>query len=154
MGAIVSLLLCEYKSKRMLCYASSDHTGATLSAGLIGDWTTMGFKRSQGSPFDWIKVVHSATGIRFFPKAYWRGTPVGIAGWCVHTPDARVHCEVMSNEINQEAWFGRRYKSSLEWAPLARAIGWDYDFHDMIAARYCTIDELELVEGPPPEGPF
>ena len=102
----------------------------------------------------WSKYFPDPSAIRFFPKAYWRGTPVGIAGWCVHTPDAQVQCEVMSNEINQEAWFGRRYKSSLEWAPLARALGWGYDHNDMIATRYCTIDELELVEGPPPEGTF
>jgi hypothetical protein len=100
------------------------------------------------------KYFPDTSGIRFFPKAYWRGTPVGIAGWCVHTPDARVHCEVMANDINQQAWFGRRFKSSLEWAPLARALGWGYDHNDMIATRYCTIDELELVEGPPPEGTF
>ncbi len=102
----------------------------------------------------WVWSHAPLVGTRFFPKAYWHGTPVWITAWCVHTPDARVQCEVMANEINQEAWFGRRYKSSLEWAPLARELGWGYDFNDMIATRYCTIDELDLVEGPPPEGPF
>ncbi len=156
MGAFMTLCLCEYEGYRMLCYASSNRSGATLSAGPCGDWAHLGFKKSRGSPFDWIMVVRSSELVRFYPEAKWRGTPVHVAMWSWGQADPRpyVGCSLNLHEIDQQRWFGTTGLKYAELIAPCAELGWRVDLRDHSAYGAVPIDELELVEGPPPEGAF
>lgn len=106
------------------------------------------------------KYFPSVEGIRFFPKHSWRGSQIAIYGWSSRHPDRPVlNCVVWRDWINPAKWFGMegvkvQQIDTVELMELCGGLGWNYDINDNIGYRYCTIDELELIEGPPPEGAF
>jgi len=102
----------------------------------------------------------SLTGIRFFPDVRWRGSRISITGWShLHPGKAVLSCVVGRDWIDPEKWFGRvgerpDQMDAVELMQLCGELGWNYDVRDGIGYRFCTLDELELNEGPPPEGVF
>lgn len=104
----------------------------------------------------WAKYFPSLTGIRFFPKARWRGTRLFVAMWSWGQTDPRPHvgCSVNLPEIDQERWFGRTGLQYAELIEPCAKLGWRVDLLDAAVYGAVPIDELELTEGPPPEGVF
>ena len=102
------------------------------------------------------KYFPSLTGIRFFPKARWRGTRLFVAMWSWGQADPRPHvgCSVNLPEIDQERWFGRTGLQYAELIEPCAKLGWRVDLLDAAVYGAVPIDELELTEGPPPEGVF
>ncbi len=95
-------------------------------------------------------------GIRFYPEAKWRGTPVHVAMWSWGQADPRPHvgCSVNLHEIDQQRWFGTTGLKHAELIAPCAELGWRVDLLDRSAYGAVPIDELELVEGPPTEGTF
>ena len=104
----------------------------------------------------WVQSNAPLTGIRFFPKARWRGTRLFVAMWSWGQADPRPHvgCSVNLLEIDQERWFGRTGLQYAELIEPCAKLGWRVDLLDAAVYGAVPIDELELTEGPPPEGVF
>lgn len=105
-------------------------------------------------------MITTPEGTRFFPEVRWRGSRISISSWSARHPDKPTLCCVVGRDwIDPAAWFGLAgvkpsQVDSEELMRLCADLGWNYDIRDDIGYRYCTIDELELIEGPPPKGAF
>jgi hypothetical protein len=90
--------------------------------------------------------------IVFFPEIRYRGCKVYPWGWqeTAHEP----MLQIFSDDIDASKYF--KANPQVNTSDLRRALiadGWDWDAREG-GLKYVHVDELEKIEGPPPEGPF
>lgn len=176
------MILARWKSEWLLATrASPGFSGCALSG---GDWTrleSLGFVRYTSSVENyptyvcWRKSVPSLDGINFFPEVRYRGAPVAVDQWHTESAEPLVRCFLgdMNPLIDQtgptmnEILAANRAKDYDTWRRLCRereecgqAVvqrlkeeGWESIGRDGFC-KYIHVDELEKIEGPPPEGAF
>jgi len=155
-------IICRHLEHDYLCGGSGDpkwagivsliaHPTSPLVAGLR--WVR------DGSHCHATAKLVELKDARFFPDARWLGARVVISGWAPRSAEPLLMCGVERDEIDPRRWFGRPEACAVDIDPeefmiACREIGWSYSPRDGNAGRLCRVDELELTEGPPPEGVF
>ena len=65
-----------------------------------------------------------------------------------------VGCTMNPAKIDQQRWFGRTGLTLEQMIEPCAALGLRLDVRDHAVYGAVPLDELELIEGPPPEGAF
>ena len=135
---------------------------------------TMGFKRYWSGVF-WHRYWPSFDGITFYPEVRYRGIRVYPQWWHPSSAEPLVHCWMQGigdavdpgrDRIEQSLDAQRRGDFAL-WASICEELkqksqamraqlvseGWK-DKHIDGLEKYCHVDDLEKIEGPPPVGEF
>ncbi len=83
-----------------------------------------------------------------------KGVKVTPLSWSSRHEEPRVCCVIEAPDMDWLKWFGREPTDVWDRVALMESAGWSWDVKDDMGHRACRLDELELIEGPPPEGPF
>lgn len=104
----------------------------------------------------WHKYFPSTEGITFYPNIYYHGLKVWPLSWMPETNEPVLRCEAMpeqgdlDSEYFQEAM---RRIGAYSGEVLLVADGWRHP-DKFTYQKAIHVDDLEKIEGPPPEGPF
>ena len=93
-------------------------------------------------------------GTRFFIEARVNGVSVTPLSWSSRHEEPRVCCVVEALDMDWVKWFGREPIDVWDRVTLMESVGWSWDVRDDMGHRACRLEEVELIEGPPPEGAF
>lgn len=101
-------------------------------------------------------AVPLANGIAFYPELYYHGLPVWPASWCSESAEPIVRCEAMPQEGQLDDEY---FQCVLQHSTVDHrnnrllADGWAKP-DKFVYSKYVHVDDLEKIEGPPPDGPF
>ena len=106
----------------------------------------------------WWKIFRDYAGITFYPRCLYHGMLVTPITWHTESPEPIVQCCAMPGwegyDLNQsfiehvlETGMPNEYDSPM------LADGWDAS-EIGVFKKFIHIDELDKIEGPPPEGSF
>lgn len=105
----------------------------------------------------WHKYFPSVEEIVFYPEIYYRGCRVSPQYWQRESAEPILNCFLQPEDIGVDLLGGAAIPDYVREYPefhrLVRADGWAWDAMDG-GTRYIHVDDLEKIEGPPPEGPF
>ncbi len=90
--------------------------------------------------------------IRFFPEIRYRGCRVYPRAW--HPTAHEPILKIFADDIDVSKYF--KANPQVNTSDLRKALiadGWDWDAREG-GVKSVHVDELEKIEGPPPEGPF
>ena len=88
----------------------------------------------------------------FFPEIRYRGSKVYPWGW--HPTAREPILKIFADDIDASKYFiGNPLVNTSDLRRALIADGWDWDAREG-GFKYVHVDELEKIEGPPPEGPF
>lgn len=103
------------------------------------------------------KQLESTDGVTFFPTIKYQGLRVEPISWHPESRELRVKCRLDTSEVTSSvlhfddlAGTDRAYNKRV--AEL-KAEGWAWDAREG-GQKYLHVDELEKIEGPPPDGVF
>lgn len=150
------MILAYWQNEWVTCGRGPAH-GAGCGVGVrlaLADWAQqLGMQRHV--PAFWSKHLESIAGIRFFPEIRYRGVRVLPYSW--HPTEAAPVLLVDVNPNDRDLYTRYFIKPPNNHDEMLRALkldGWDvYDGREG-AWKYVHVDELEKIEGPPPEGLF
>ena len=89
--------------------------------------------------------------IRFFPELRFQGIRVTPTGWHPKSEEPLVRCEIGAGGLG-----GGRGIDPHEYQRIVDELvnlGWEWDYREG-GQGYVHVDDLEKIEGPPPEGAF
>jgi len=96
----------------------------------------------------WVWSHAPLDGITFYPEVYYHGVQVFPQHWHPESNEPRVACHMPLNvRPGETAEQSRARRQTL------LDEGWAYSAWEGLA-RYVHVDELQKIEGPPPEGAF
>lgn len=112
-----------------------------------------GFRRYWSGAF-WDKYCPDLAGIRFFPRLSVRGCRVVPWQWHPTAEEPLLMVFMEPEDLDLSRYFLKppAFKGE-EIMRAMRADGWGWDQREG-GWKYFHVDELEKVEGPPPEGAF
>jgi len=137
--------LCQYKGVWHLVSWDTEQRRGSLIVGKamprVGDYV------SADNYHDGI-AIDSCQDITFFPEVYYRGVQVFPQHWHPESSEPLVACHMPLNvRPGETAEQSRARRQTL------LDEGWTYSAWEGLA-RYVHVDELQKIEGPPPEGAF
>ncbi len=100
----------------------------------------------------WESSTRWTDELRLFPEIRYHGCKVYPYGW--HTTAREPMLQIFADDIDASKYF--KANPLANTTDLRRALiadGWDWDAREG-GFKYVHVDELEKIEGPPPEGPF
>jgi hypothetical protein len=116
-----------------------------------------GFGPPPGAGQYLVRQVQSTEGIQIFPQLSYRGCRVSPEYWNPETSEPVLRCFLQPEEIGPELLGGAPVPDYVNQFPqflrLVQEDGWKWDMRDG-GTKYIHVDDLEKIEGPPPEGPF
>ena len=85
----------------------------------------------------------------------YRGCKVKPYGWASETVEPCLIVLMEGSDLNLSTYFVKPPANDpLSIMAAMRADGWAWDLRDNIGSRAIRVDDLEKIEGPPPEGAF
>jgi hypothetical protein len=100
----------------------------------------------------WHKHFATTDGIRFFPEIRYRGCKVYPVWWHRESSEPLLAVHLPPRDLDFSNFFVRPPKLD-DLQRAMEADGWQGDGREGWH-KYVHVDELEKIEGPPPEGPF
>ena len=97
----------------------------------------------------WSRPFDQMTDMKCFPVLKFRGAPVRAINWHPKSEEPLVRCHMEPHHLVPDG-NTERYMRLVE---EMKAQEWEWDIREGGDA-YIHVDELEKIEGPPPEGPF
>lgn len=152
----VSMILANWQNRWFLASrANAGSDSCALVASDLEDLSRIGFKseqRSFGRPgnsnFSEWRIWHcwreSVNGIVFFPELRFRQAKVYPEYWSFDSSEAVLQCRLMGWDAYSAAYSNEQQIAD-GWIGVGSGDG---------ATKWIHVDELEKIEGPPPEGPF
>lgn len=96
----------------------------------------------------WVWSNAPIAGITFYPQLRWHGFPVTPISWAKGATEPMLRCSI--GPLTQ-----KDIPPGIErFTDYLRAHGWAWSVRDFMGERTVHVDELEKIEGPPPEGAF
>lgn len=152
----VALILCRWNNN---WYLSS---GVNRAAGIC--WLRSGANMPRPSHFAAVPPVGShfygqvplSSDIAFFPKIYYHGLPVTPLAWSADSSEPMLHCCAMPSQGQLDSpYFARVLENSGSRLDANRLVadGW-LNPERGVYEKYVHVDEIEMVEGAVPDGPF
>jgi len=143
-------ILCKWEGHWCLAQrARPESQGCSLAVqNAIGALlASVGFQRYTYGTF-WHRHFPGIAGITFYPEVYYRGVQVFPQHWHPESSEPLVACHMPLNvRPGETAEQSRARRQTL------LDEGWTYSAWEGLA-RYVHVDELQKIEGPPPEGAF
>lgn len=96
----------------------------------------------------WHRSFDQMSDILFYPQLRWQGFQVTPVCWNRESTEPLVLCRMETQSLGA--------KSDKEYERLVadmRTMGWHWDLMEG-GHKYIHVDELEKIDGPPPEGAF
>lgn len=148
------MILCTWNGEWVLC-GRGPANGVGCGMGVrpsLASWAQSHGMTRAGTGAFWSKAVSHTGGIRFFTELRFRGNKVYPQAW--HPTAGEPLVKVFAPSISgRDYFFANPPTTAEDFYRALRADGWDWSEREG-GTRYCHVDELEKIEGPPPEGPF
>jgi hypothetical protein len=150
-------ILCEYKGKCYLCGGSADPQWLGWVS-LIGrrDWQLpngLDWQREDVRAYAALKP-HQVSGVRFFPTILYRGCKVRPRYWHREAAQPLLLISMWIDDLILEKYFVKPPANDAFAIQAAmEADGWSWDLREG-GDKYVHVDELEKIEGPPPQGAY
>ena len=149
MGAS-ELILCNWNLE--WCLASrgrpeSVGCALTVHSSRGPDLASQGFVPYR-SGTRWNRYRENCDGITFFPKLFYNGIRTYPWGWNPDPGEPLINCIIDQSEIS-----GGGLQATLARMQSLIDDGWAWDQREG-GCKLLHIDELEKIEGPPPDGTF
>jgi len=99
----------------------------------------------------------NAKDVVFYPKIYYRGCRVTPRHWQFESAEPILNCFLQPEDIGADLLGGKPvpdYANQFSaFLRLVQEDGWNWDMRDG-GTKYIHVDDLEKIEGSPPEGAF
>ncbi len=116
-----------------------------------------GFGPPPGVGLYLVKQLESTAGLQFFPYVYYRGCRVWPEAWDRESEEPILRCLAMPNNFEDitSDYFRKIGKGigAIYPGDVLRADGWEQIARGEYV-KFFHVDDLEKIEGPPPEGVF
>jgi len=106
-----------------------------------------GFKQGKFNAF-WHRQFESTEELKFYRTLFYMGYEVWPMHWHMESPEPLLYCRIDGN-----AFSGHGEAVFMEHISKLKSLGWKCDLREG-CEKYVHVDELEKIEGPPPDGVF
>jgi len=134
--------LAQWNGRLYLVHANENIVGVNLATPFEYDAPSPPFQSSRFGVY--FANFRSPDGITFYPELRYKGAKVYPEAWVQGTTEPILRCRLMG-------WDAQSVGYTME---QRRADGWKYADPRDGGTRHLHVDELEKIEGPPPEGVF
>jgi hypothetical protein len=139
------MILCKWNEDWFICTGKNSSLGhyGLRSGAMMPHPATF----SQYGSAWWYGIAKLTEHITFYPRISYKGCGGRPVMWKADTTEPILYCEIGT----PPGWSRQQQEAKIS---ELEAEGWKWDRRDGVGRGYVHVDDLEKVEGPPPEGAF
>lgn len=137
------MILCRWDDEWHLASRANPQTGGCSLAFRLKGGAPPGFELYRYKTF-WHRYFPTFDGLAFYPITRFRNAPVFLHWWSWEVPEPLIHCRLMGWDAHSAGYTDKQQIAD-GWVGAGSGDG---------ATKWIHVDDLEKIEGPPPDGAF